>query len=119
MEIIKNSEIRINNLLDAGDNIYIVNSKTYLDIDNVLVLFGIPINNDWLNYFKFHINMSKNAYWDKNEDFIVGVSNDKFYYSVFGGTSDEPTIDHLFQIEYVHQLQNLYYYYMNFTELEF
>ncbi len=70
----------------------------------------IAINKLWLEKLGFGQNLTGNAWWHKENDmFIIGEEDGKFYYSYFGGTSDEPIVEHTFQLDYVHRLQNLYH----------
>jgi hypothetical protein len=63
----------------------------------------------WLERFGFGQNLTKNAWWNQQDDtFIVGEENGCYYFSIFGGTSNEPTIEHIFPLQYVHQLQNAF-----------
>lgn len=70
----------------------------------------IAINKLWLEKLGFVINITGNAWWHKENDmFIIGQENYKFYYSEFRGSSDEPIVEHFFELDFVHRLQNLYH----------
>lgn len=63
----------------------------------------------WLEIFGFRQNITKTAWWNQqNDSFIVGEENGCYYFSVWGGTSNEPTVEHILPLQYVHELQNAF-----------
>lgn len=70
----------------------------------------IILTEELLRKFGFGQNIPKTAWWIPSDDlFLVGQENDEFYFSFFSGSSDEPTIEHIYQLKYVHQLQNQFF----------
>jgi len=71
------------------------------------LVFGIPLNEDWLLKFGFEQDEYK-AYWYKQDLFYIRIEEGKLIY-------DHPF--HPVDLQFVHQLQNLYFA-LTGTELE-
>lgn len=69
----------------------------------------VDLTEYWLEKFGFVQNITKTAWWIPQKDtFIVGEEDGKYYFSVWGGTSNEPIVEHIYLLEYVHELQNTF-----------
>ncbi len=108
--MIKANELRIGNIIEWNKSIFNVCKISEDSIENELwckpltEIHPIPLTEDWLLYFGFSGK-------DNFTDYNLQADNLKFYYGNNELTIAEFEFGHAIsvKIEYVHQLQNIYF----------
>jgi hypothetical protein len=119
-------ELRIGNIVKYENTVYLHGGKI-TEVDNIIqgetdYYEPIPLTEEWL--LKFGFNKEHNS--DESEDrdcFYINDSDDSFYMnydykSYYGWYLGATTYGYLTSLQYVHQLQNLYFA-LTGTELEY
>jgi hypothetical protein len=93
----KINEIRIGNYVYDDDGVYQINEHFYILLHrNIEEIKPIPINQDWIKYFKY--NFLK-----------YGFPNISVNWGVFEEVCNFVIDGYRIKLDYVHELQNLYF----------
>lgn len=69
----------------------------------------ITLTEEWLIRADFQSNFSQTAFWDKKVPIVISVEEGNFFYGKFVISDyDDPFVEKIKKLEYVHQFQNLY-----------
>lgn len=109
--MIERNELRFGNLIKSrsrNEIICIDSFDVFKRVSRLSVTHEyIVLTEEWLTKLGFGINMTQTAWWNEHE-FLISEDNDGFYFGIWHDINDDPYVEHVCDVRYVHQLQNLH-----------